>query len=92
MLSIDYTYKTNRYRLPILDIVSFASTGQTFYVAFAFIKDEKEATYELILSYLRKAYNSLNLAYPQTILTNKEQALINTIKIVFLSIDIMIYI
>jgi hypothetical protein len=61
VISIDYTYKTNRYGLPMLDIVGFTTTGSTFYVGFAFIKDERDNTYEVILGYLAEAYEALSL-------------------------------
>jgi len=35
---IDSTYKTNRYRLPLLDIVGVTLTGMTFSVAFAYLE------------------------------------------------------
>jgi hypothetical protein len=80
---MDCTYKTNQYGLPLLDIVGLASTGQTCYIAFAFVQDEKEDSYEIILRCLAEAYDSLDLAYPRTILTDKERALIKAIKTVF---------
>jgi hypothetical protein len=45
----------------MLDIVGFTATGVTFYVAFAFIKDEKDDSYEVILSCLADAYEALSL-------------------------------
>lgn len=83
VLSMDCTYKTNRYSLPLLDIVGLASTGQTCFIAFAFIRDEKQDTYEVVLRYLAEAYDSLSLQYPRTILTDKERALISAINVVF---------
>ena len=83
VLSMDCTYKTNRYGLPLLDIVSLVSTGQTCFIAFAFIRDEKQDTYETVLECLAEAYRALNLQYPRTILTDKERALINAINVVF---------
>jgi hypothetical protein len=41
VISIDSIYKTNRYGLPLLDIIGFAATRSSFYIGFAFIKDEK---------------------------------------------------
>ena len=38
---IDNTYKTNRYRLPLLDIVGETPTGMTFSVAFAYLEGER---------------------------------------------------
>lgn len=83
VISMDCTYKTNRYGLPLLDIVGFASTGQTFHLAFGFIQDEKQDSYEVILRCLAEAYESLEIQHPRTILIDKERALINAINIVF---------
>ena len=58
-------------------------TGQTCYIAFAFIRDEKKVTYRVVLECLAEAYRALNLQYPHTILTDKERALINAINVVF---------
>lgn len=74
--------------------MGFAAIGSTFHLSFAFIRDEKEELYEVILSCLTEAYESLSLdpPYPYTILTNKEQALINAIKSVFLETKHILYI
>ena len=45
----------------MLDIVGFTTTGLTFYIAFVFIKDEKDNSYEVILTYLVEAYEALGL-------------------------------
>jgi len=37
---IDSTYKMNRYRLPLLDIIGVTPTGMTFSVAFAYLEGE----------------------------------------------------
>ena len=37
---IDSTYKTNRYKLPLLDTVGVTPTGMTFSVAFAYLEGE----------------------------------------------------
>jgi hypothetical protein len=83
VISMDCTYKTNRYGLPLLNIVGFAVTRSTFHIGFAFIKDEKADSYEVILSCLAEAYEALNLEFPRTILTDKEEALMNAIAAVF---------
>ena len=49
VISMDCTYKTNRYGLPLLDIVGFSATGSTFYLRFVFMKDEKQDIYKVIL-------------------------------------------
>ncbi|KAJ5251594.1 hypothetical protein N7489_002004 [Penicillium chrysogenum] len=87
---MDCTYKTNRYGLPLLDIVGFAATGSTYYLGFAFIKDEKDDSYEVVLNCLAEVYESLGLDPPRTILTDKEQALMNAIETIFPSTKNMI--
>jgi hypothetical protein len=47
MISIDYIYKTNRYGLPLLDIIGFTATRLTFYLGFAFIRDKKDNLYKI---------------------------------------------
>ncbi|XP_058726499.1 uncharacterized protein LOC131597852 [Vicia villosa] len=42
VLMIDSTYKTNKYRVPLLEIVGVTSTEKTFSVGFAFLESEKE--------------------------------------------------
>ncbi|XP_026442840.1 uncharacterized protein LOC113342544 [Papaver somniferum] len=44
----DCTFKTNRYKLPIFQMVSHTSTGATFTVAVAFLSREQEENYVLI--------------------------------------------
>ncbi|XP_028106138.1 uncharacterized protein LOC114305252 [Camellia sinensis] len=40
VLIMDCTYKTNRYRLPLLEIVGVTSTDMSFSVAFAYLQFE----------------------------------------------------
>lgn len=42
VLIMDCTYKTNRYRMPLLEIVGLTSTDMTFVVAFVYLQYEKE--------------------------------------------------
>lgn len=69
--------------MPLLVIVGFTATGASIYLGFAFIRDEEQDTYEVVLQCLREAYNQLKLQYPRTILTDREEALINAIHEVF---------
>jgi hypothetical protein len=40
VISIDCTYKTNQYSLPLLDIVGFTALGSSAFLGFAFIQNE----------------------------------------------------
>ncbi|XP_058721691.1 protein FAR1-RELATED SEQUENCE 5-like [Vicia villosa] len=44
ILVMDLTYKTNKYRLPLLEIVGVTSTDKTFSVGFSFLECEKKIT------------------------------------------------
>lgn len=52
VISMDCTYKTNWYGLPLLDIVGFAVTGLIFYLGFAFMRDEKDDLYKVGIIYM----------------------------------------
>ncbi|XP_050909874.1 protein FAR1-RELATED SEQUENCE 5-like [Lathyrus oleraceus] len=42
VLILDSTYKTNKYRIPLLEMVGVTSTEKTYSVGFAFLKCKKE--------------------------------------------------
>ncbi|KAL5131698.1 hypothetical protein HKD37_12G034518 [Glycine soja] len=63
------TYKTNRYRLSLLDFVGVTPTGMTFFAGFAYVEGE--------------CVNNLRDALPGVIVIDKDQALMNTVKVVF---------
>lgn len=44
VLIIDSTYKTNVYKLPLLEIVGVTSTEKTYYVGFVFLESKKKRT------------------------------------------------
>ncbi|KAL7233195.1 hypothetical protein ACSBR1_016929 [Camellia fascicularis] len=81
VLLMDCTYKTNRYRLPLLEIVGVTSTDMTFSVAFAYLQYEKEDNYTWALGLLRSVMDENTL--PSVIVTDKELALMNAICTVF---------
>ncbi|POW07208.1 hypothetical protein PSTT_08425 [Puccinia striiformis] len=64
----------------LLHIAGINSSNKTFTFAFAFISREKEGNFTWALDQLRLA---LSLHVPQVILTDKEQALMNAIEVIF---------
>ncbi|CAG8837662.1 15057_t:CDS:1, partial [Racocetra persica] len=46
VLLIDYTYKTNKFRMPLLHVVGMTSFNTTFSSCFAFLKSEQKEDYE----------------------------------------------
>ena len=45
VLLLDCTYKTNKYSMPLLDIIGVNTTRRSFYIAFAFLSGETEEDY-----------------------------------------------
>ncbi|XP_058181178.1 PKS-NRPS hybrid synthetase cheA-like [Rhododendron vialii] len=81
VLMMDCTYKTNRYRFPLLQIVGVTCTELTFNVAFAFIECEKEENYTWVLEKLKGMMDADALSV--VIVTDRELALMNAIRSVF---------
>jgi hypothetical protein len=80
VLTMDCTYKTNRFKMPLLHIVSFACTGATFTSAIVFLSVEMIEDYEWALN-AYKAFmgNYLSLV----IVTDRELALMRATEITF---------
>ncbi|KAH1197209.1 Protein FAR1-RELATED SEQUENCE 5 [Glycine max] len=73
---IDSTYKTNKYRLPLLDFVGVTPTAMTFSAGFAYLKAER-ALERFRGLFLR------NDRLPIVIVTDRDLALMNAVKTVF---------
>lgn len=88
VLSLDCTYKTNRFNLPLLHIVGTTNTHRTFTVAMCFLQSKVTAQYEWALTQLKEViYQNKNanstVKMPQTFATDAEQALSNAIGMIF---------
>lgn len=79
---MDCTYKTNKYRMPLLTIVGHTSVGSTFIVGFAFLEKETKEYYDWVLDQVRMLYESLGLA-PRVIVTDRELDLMEAIEACF---------
>jgi hypothetical protein len=76
VLLIDCTYKTNKFNMPLLNIVGITCTYQTFNCGFAFIDSENEDTFTWVLQQLAK------IVTPVIICTDRDLALMNAINVV----------
>ncbi|CAJ2677407.1 unnamed protein product, partial [Trifolium pratense] len=82
VLTMDSTYKTSKYKMPLFEIVGFTSTEKTFNVAFAWLSNEKEDNFIWALQQLHCLLRrEANL--PRVILTDRDLALMNVIPAVF---------
>lgn len=59
VLMMDDTYSTNRYKIPLLEIVGVTSTNMTFCVAFVYMHREKEVNYPWALNCLRLTWDGI---------------------------------
>ncbi|XP_071699208.1 protein FAR1-RELATED SEQUENCE 5-like [Rutidosis leptorrhynchoides] len=78
---MDCTYKTNRYHMPLLDIIGVSCFNTSFYSGFAFLEREDEESYIWALNAFKKILGSEN--QPSVIMTDRELALMNAISKVF---------
>ncbi|XP_038699631.1 PKS-NRPS hybrid synthetase CHGG_01239-like [Tripterygium wilfordii] len=72
VLLIDATYKTNRFRMPLFEIVGVTSTKMTFCVGCVFLQSEKEDNYTRALNCLRLTMDEST--FPSIIVTDKDLA------------------
>ncbi|KAL5142025.1 Protein FAR1-RELATED SEQUENCE 6 [Glycine soja] len=79
---IDSTYKTNRYRLPLLDFVGVTPTAMTFSAGFAYLEAERVNNIVWALEQFRGLFLR-NDRLPLVIVTDRDLALMNAVKIVF---------
>jgi hypothetical protein len=75
-LQMDCTYKTNKYNMPLLHIVSHSSTGTTFSVAYCFMKQETGAYYAHALRILLDVIPDLPT---KVVVTDADRALQNAL-------------
>jgi len=79
---IDSTYKTNRYRLPLLDFVGVTPTVMTFSAAFAYLEGECLNDVVWALERFRGIFLRRDVL-PQVIVTDRDLTLMNAVKTVF---------
>ena len=71
-----------RYNMPLLEMVGFTCTGNTFSIGFAFMSNEDVASYRWVLNELKFVYDTLGVKV-NAIMTDREQALIKAIRLVY---------
>ncbi|KAL4580761.1 hypothetical protein LXL04_016963 [Taraxacum kok-saghyz] len=77
---MDCTYKTNKYNMPLLDIIGVSCFNTSFYSGFAFLEREDEDSYIWALNTFKKILDNRE---PTVIMSDRELALMNAIKVVF---------
>lgn len=75
----DCTYKTNRYKMPLLHFIGLSNVGKSFSIAFCFLKSESREDYVWALQAFVRCFKII----PHVIVTDQEDALINAAAYVF---------
>ena len=83
---IDSTYKTNKYKMPLIEFVEMTSAGKNFSIAFYFAVREDEVSYTWMLQRLVL----LMTRYTEVIVTDNEKALVNALSVVLPSVPYML--
>lgn len=82
VLILDSTYKTNKYNLPLLEIIGVTSTELSFSVAFAYIGHELGINFTWVLHQLRELF-VLHGVQPEVFLTDRDLGCMSAIKGIF---------
>jgi hypothetical protein len=90
LLLLDCTYKTNKYGMPLLDMIGVDAAERSFCIAFAFLSGETEEDYAWALKRLKSVYEDSGIAFPSVILTDRCLAVINAASALFPSATTLI--
>ena len=91
ILLLDCTYKTNKYGMPLLDMIGVDACQRSFCVAFAFLSGETEQDYLWALGQLRSLYDLSDARPPSVILTDRCIACMNAAATCFPSSISLLY-
>ncbi|XP_021980708.1 uncharacterized protein LOC110876856 [Helianthus annuus] len=78
---LDSTYKTNRYKMPLVQIIGVTSALMSFCIAHAFVSNEKQENFTWVLQRLKHSLDSV--MEPRVIVTDRDRALMNACATVF---------
>ncbi|GAU48047.1 hypothetical protein TSUD_272250 [Trifolium subterraneum] len=82
VLMMDSTYKTNKYKMPLFEIVGVTSTEKSYNVGFAYIANEKEDNFVWALETCKSLLISKE-TFPKVIVTDRDKSLMNAVAKVF---------
>lgn len=83
IILLDSTYKTNRYKMAMLNIGAVGSDNKNISVGVCFMRNENYESHQWTLQQLRKMINEHSIELPLTIITDRELALMNPLQQVF---------
>jgi hypothetical protein len=80
VILMDCTYKTNKYKMPVLNVVGISPFNKSFFICLVFLKEETEPHYSWALQKIKEIYAGVDA--PKVIATDRELALMNSISAV----------
>ncbi|KAI8572369.1 hypothetical protein RHMOL_Rhmol01G0193000 [Rhododendron molle] len=83
VLIIDATYKSNEYRIPLLEVVGITSTMKTYSLMFAYLNNETKERLIWALDTLKRWMVGQGVALPSVIVSDRDLALLGAIGICF---------
>lgn len=90
ILILDCTYKTNIYRMPLLNIVGVTGANTTLRVAVVFLRTEEERNYTWAMNALKRMNEEYCILEALGCFTDQEVAFINAFESVFLRIPTLL--
>jgi hypothetical protein len=91
VLLLDCTYKTNRFRMPLLNLYSVTGSKKTIQTALCFLSSEKEEDYEWAMTQFKELLEKNSIHWPLSIVTDRELALMNALETIFPEVVYILY-
>lgn len=83
LILFDSTYKSNRYKMPLLNIGAVGANNQNISVSVCFLRNEDTEAYSWAMRSLRKMIEKYDIELPLTLITDRELALMNPLEEIF---------
>jgi len=80
LLSVDNTYKVNRFNMPLFQATGITCLGTSFQAFYCLVSDETEASYTWVLDQYRELIREYSIPDPFVIITDFDQGLKNAAK------------
>jgi MULE transposase domain len=83
ILIFDSTYRINRYKMPLVNIIDIISCNKSFWAGSAFILSKKVLDFEYVFKTIKKVYDIAKLSYPITFVTDGDSHIVTVMGRVF---------
>ena len=83
VILMDCTYKTNKYKMPLLVIIGVTNLNTTYYLAFCLLRQEESDDFRWALEQLRELLLYVDVPDPTCVITDREISCISQLRTVF---------